>query len=76
MAISWYQCKNCGPSIKKDSTPNTLGCSKKSFHTWYKVGEAGESNYSCKKCGTTVQTKSSPNTLGCPEASAHTWYKL
>jgi predicted Zn-ribbon and HTH transcriptional regulator len=76
MALSWYQCKNCGTSVKKDSQPNSSGCSKQSSHSWTKLGEVGDTNYSCKKCGTTVQTKSSPNSSGCPESSSHSWTKL
>jgi len=32
MALSWYQCKNCGTAIKKDSSPSSSGCSAKTFH--------------------------------------------
>jgi len=76
VALNWYQCKNCGTVIKKDSTPNSSGCSAKTFHTWTKLGEVGEVNYNCKKCGTTAQTKSTPNSSGCPSATFHTWTKL
>jgi hypothetical protein len=76
MALSWYQCKNCGACIKKDSNPNSAGCSAKNSHSWSKLGEVGENNYSCKKCGTTVQTKSSPMPGGCPNATSHSWSKL
>jgi len=76
MALSWYQCKNCGTAIKKDGTPNNSGCSAKAFHSWTKLGEVGTTNYSCKKCGITVQTKSTPSNSGCPQAAFHSWTKL
>lgn len=76
MSLSWYQCKNCGTAIKKDSTPSSSGCSAKTFHSWTKLGEIGNTNYSCKKCATTVQTKSTPSSSGCPSATFHSWTKL
>lgn len=76
MALKFYQCKNCGVAIKKDATPCSSGCSVKTYHSWSKLGEVGESNYSCKKCGTVVQTKSTPSTSGCPQATFHAWSKL
>jgi hypothetical protein len=76
MALKFFQCKNCGIAIKKDSTPSTSGCSVKTFHTWSKLGDVGDTNYSCKKCGTAVQTKSTPSTSGCPQATFHSWSKL
>ncbi|WP_374549407.1 hypothetical protein [Flavobacterium sp.] len=76
MALNWYQCKNCETTVKKDSTPSSLGCSVKSTHSWTKLAEVGDTNYSCKKCGTTIQAKSSPSSLGCPSSSTHSWNKL
>ena len=76
MALKWFQCKNCGITIKKDSTPNSSGCSVKTFHNWTRLGEMGETNYSCKKCGTVVQTKSTPSSSGCPNATFHSWSRL
>lgn len=76
MALSWYQCKYCGTTIKKDSSPNTSGCTSKSFHSWVKLADVGNTNYQCKKCGTLIQANSSPNTSGCTEASFHSWVKL
>lgn len=76
MALNWYQCKNCGTAIKKDSSPNSVGCTVKSLHAWTKLGEIGDTNYQCKKCGTTIQTKASPSSVGCPSASLHSWTKL
>lgn len=76
MALKWYQCKNCTTAIEKDSTPSVLGCSKKSSHSWYRLGDIGDKNYHCKKCGTTVKTNSTPSVLGCPEGSSHSWSKL
>ena len=75
MALNWYNCKNCGTAIKKDSTPSSSGCSKSSFHNWYKLGEVGDTNYSCKNCGLMVQTKSTPSTSGCTNSSFHNWFK-
>jgi rubrerythrin len=76
MALSWYQCKNCGTAIKKDSSPSNSGCSAKTFHSWTKLAEVGDTNYSCKKCGTTIQAKSSPSNSGCPSSTFHSWTKL
>jgi len=76
MGLSWYQCKSCSTTIKKDSTPNNSGCPSKVFHTWTKLGDVGETNYQCKKCGTTVQTKSTPSNSGCNGAPFHSWTKL
>ena len=76
MALNWYQCKNCGTAIKKDSNPSSSGCSAKTFHSWTILAEVGDTNYSCKKCGTTIQAKSSPSSSGCPSATFHSWTKL
>lgn len=76
MALKFFQCKNCGIAIKKDSTPSSSGCSVKSSHSWSRLGEVGDTNYSCRKCGTVVQTKSTPSTSGCPQASSHSWSRL
>lgn len=76
MAISWYQCKHCETLIKKDSPPNTSGCSKSNFHSWTKLAEVGDINYSCKHCGTTIQAKAIPSTSNCPSSSFHSWTKL
>lgn len=76
MSVKWFQCKNCAISIKKDSTPSTFGCSVKTFHSWSKLGDVGDTNYSCKKCGTVVQTKSTPSTYGCLQANLYSWSKL
>ena len=76
MALKFFQCKNCGIAIKKDSTPSTSGCSAKTYHSWSKLGDVGDTNYSYKKCGTVVQTKSTPSTTGCPQATYHSWSKL
>lgn len=76
MTFYWYQCKNCGTTIKKDSQPNDNNCPKKPFHKWTKLAEVGDVNYQCKNCGTTIQAKSSPSTSNCPNASFHKWTKL
>jgi predicted nucleic acid-binding Zn-ribbon protein len=76
MANYWYCCRKCGHAIKKESSPNTSGCSRASYHEWIRLGEVGDINYSCKKCGLTVQTKSSPSTSGCPDSSYHEWHRL
>ena len=76
MATYWYQCRHCGTTIRKDSSPNSNGCPDSSSHAWSNLGTVGDSNYQCKKCGTTVQTRSTPNASGCPEASSHSWSKL
>lgn len=76
MALSWYQCKKCGTTIKKDSTPSSSGCSAATFHQWTKLAEVGDTNYSCKKCGTVIQAKSTPSSSGCPSATFHQWTKL
>ena len=76
MAMNWYQCKYCGITVKKETTPNQSGCTKKSSHYWSKLGEVGDINYQCKRCGTVVQTKSNPSQNGCPSASSHYWSKL
>ena len=62
MAIYWYSCKKCGQAIKKDTSPNSSGCSRASYHQWMRLGEVGNINFSCKKCGLLVQTKSTPST--------------
>ncbi len=72
----WFCCKKCTQVIKKDTSPNTSGCSKASYHEWIKIGEFGEINYSCKKCGLIVQTKNAPNTSGCSSSSYHEWHRL
>lgn len=76
MALSWYQCKNCGITIKKDGNPSASGCSSKTLHSWTKLGDVGDINYSCKKCGTVIQTKSTPSSSGCPNSALHSWTKL
>jgi predicted RNA-binding Zn-ribbon protein involved in translation (DUF1610 family) len=73
---NWYQCKNCGIAIKKDSTPSINGCSVKTSHSWTRMAEVGENNYSCKKCGTVIQAKSTPSINGCPDSTSHSWSKL
>lgn len=76
MALKYYQCKNCAITIKKDATPSASGCSVKTFHSWTKLGDVGDTNYSCRKGGTVVETKSTPSTSGCPQATSHSWSKL
>lgn len=71
MALRWYQCKNCGTAIRKDRSPSNSVCSAKTFHSWIKLAEVGETNYSCKKCGTTIQAKSSPSNSGFPDSTFH-----
>lgn len=76
MAMYVFCCSKCGNAIRKDSTPNTSGCSKATFHSWTRLAEAGDTNYSCKKCGLMVQTKSTPNTSGCSGSTFHSWTKM
>lgn len=76
MALSWYQCKKCRTTIKKDSTPSSSGCSATTFHQWTKLAEIGDTNYSCKKCGTVIQAKTTPSSSNCPNATFHQWTKL
>lgn len=76
MSLKFYQCKNCAITIKKDSIPSASGCWVKTYHSWSKLGDFGDTNYSCKKCGTVVQTKSTPSSSGCPQATYHSWSKL
>ena len=76
MSLSWYQCRKCTTTVKKDSSPSNGGCPEGSFHDWKKLAEVGSTNYLCKKCGTSIQTKSSPSNGGCPEGSFHDWKKL
>jgi hypothetical protein len=76
MALTWFQCKHCATSIKKDTSPSLSGCSANSSHTWIRLGEVGDTNFSCKRCGTTIQTKSTPSISGCPNSSSHSWTRL
>lgn len=76
MNSHWYSFKSCATTIKKDSSPSMVGCSKSSFHTWYNLGEVGDTNYSCKNCGKTIQTNGVPSMAGCSKSSFHSWYKL
>lgn len=76
MALNWYQCKNCGTTIKQDKNPSNSGCPTKTFHSWAKLAEVGDTNYSCKKCGTTIQAKSNPSNSGCSSSAFHSWTKL
>lgn len=76
MNNKWYQCEECGITIKQEKTPSRSGCSKKSSHSWAKLGEVGDKNYSCKHCGTVVQTDSTPSRYGCINSSSHLWSKL
>jgi rubrerythrin len=78
MAINWYQCKNCGTTIKQDKNPINSGCSVKTHHSWTKLAEVGDIKYNCKKCGTTIQTKNLPLNGGCPSTTSthHSWTKL
>ncbi len=72
----WYQCKNCGTTIKQPSSPSTFGCPSASVHSWTQLGEVGDVSYQCRNCGTVIQTKNTPSTFGCPSASVHSWTRM
>lgn len=73
-----YQCRKCGKIVKNASTPqNSTTCVGKSFHSWTKIAEEGDSTYECRKCGLTIECKSTPqNTTTCEGGSFHSWHKL
>jgi hypothetical protein len=76
MTLNWYQCKECGITIKKDSKPSSSGCPEATFHDWKNLGEFGDTNYCCKECGIVIQTKYKPGSSGCREATFHNWKSL
>jgi len=75
MALKWYCCKNCGNTTKREGSPGQNGCSASSAHTWFLLGEVGDTNYSCKNCGLVVKTKNVPARSGCKNSSSHDWLK-
>jgi DNA-directed RNA polymerase subunit RPC12/RpoP len=77
MSLSWYQCRKCSATLKKDSSPNSSGCPEGSNHDWRRLAEVGDTNYQCKRCGTLIQTKSTPSSSGCPDGNNnHDWRRL
>jgi hypothetical protein len=72
----WYQCKNCGLTIRKDSPPKSAECYKAPTHLWTQLGEIGTNKYLCKNCNTLVETRTVPATENCMQADLHNWELL
>ncbi len=69
-------CGECGATVKSDTSPSSNGCSRASYHDWYKLEEVGDIAYNCSNCGRTVYVATSPSSNGCPRGGYHSWNKL
>lgn len=71
-----WNCKKCGTVIQAADKPSSMGCPAGSFHTWYDLGETGQTTYQCQNCAIQVKSSRQPASIGCPEADFHRWRKL
>ena len=71
-----YQCIKCGRLVQNTKKPSAFDCSEGGHHSWFDLGEVGDTNYECVRCRLLLKSKKTPSVFDCTEGGRHNWSKL